>query len=119
MKTLNKSSKWLNNVKTEWLVNGTTLKITINAAKSKLNNDNSTLVLATSNHYHLTHLYDMHTLSYKARETATVILAPMYGGIWTLCISLTGTTIYSYFTKNVISECTLKQINRTGLNGAT
>lgn len=92
LKTLNKSSKWLNNVKTEWLVNGTTLKITINAAKSlSQNNDDSTLVLATSNQYHHTNFY-MHSLLYQAGETATVILAPMYGGIWTLCISLSGTT---------------------------
>lgn len=97
MKTQNKSSKWLNNVKTEWLVNGTTLKITINAAKSSLpvNNGDALLILATANQNNPTNFYDMRPLLYQTRETATVILAPMYGGIWTLCISLTG--ICNYF----------------------
>lgn len=95
MKTQNKSVKWLNNVKTEWLVNGTTLKITINSAKSlPVNNGDALLVLATANQNHLTNFYDMHPLLYQTGETATVILAPMYGGIWTLCISLTGTCSY-------------------------
>lgn len=91
LKTQNKSSKWLNNVNTEWLVNGNTLKITINAAKpSPVNNGDALLVLATANQYHQTNFYDINPLLYQTRET-TVILAPMYGGIWTLCISLTGT----------------------------
>lgn len=92
METQNKSSKWLNNVNTEWLVNGNTLKITINAAKpSPVNNGDALLVLATANQYHQTDLYDINPLLYQTGETTTVILAPMYGGIWTLCISLTGT----------------------------
>lgn len=92
LKTQNKSSKWFNNVNTEWLVNGNTLKITINAAKpSPVNNGDALLVLATANQYHQTDLYDIHSLLRVMEETTTVILAPMYGGIWTLCISLTGT----------------------------
>ncbi|XP_060840216.1 uncharacterized protein LOC132921289 isoform X2 [Rhopalosiphum padi] len=90
LKTQNKSSKWFNNVNTEWLVNGNTLKITINAAKpSPVNNGDALLVLATANQYHQTDLYDIHSLLRVMEETTTVILAPMYGGIWTLCISLT------------------------------
>ncbi|XP_029344341.1 uncharacterized protein LOC100570186 isoform X3 [Acyrthosiphon pisum] len=91
LKTQNKSSKWLNNVNTEWLVNGNTLKITINAAKpSPVNNGDALLVLATANQYHQTDFYDINPLLYQTGEkTTTVILAPMYGGIWTLCISLT------------------------------
>lgn len=97
LETLNKSSTWLNNIKTEWLVNGTLLKISINTEKFVPdNNDDSSSVFDTSNQYHLTNFY-MHPLLSQAGETATVILAPMYGGIWTLCISLTGiiTTYYS------------------------
>ncbi|KAE9544902.1 hypothetical protein AGLY_000445 [Aphis glycines] len=91
LKTQNKSSKWFNNINTEWLVNGNTLKITINAAKpSPVNNGDALLVLATVNQYHQKDLYDIHTLLHLTEETTTtVILAPMYGGIWTLCISLT------------------------------
>lgn len=91
LKTQNKSSKWFNNINTEWLVNGNTLKITINAAKpSPVNNGDALLVLATANQYHQKDLYDIHTLLHLTEETTTtVILAPMYGGIWTLCISLT------------------------------
>ncbi|VVC34820.1 Hypothetical protein CINCED_3A020718 [Cinara cedri] len=89
LRTQNKSSKWLNNIKTEWLVNGTALKITIAAAKSApINNGDALLVLSTTNQYHPMNFYDIHALLYQTRDT-TVILAPMYGGIWTLCISLT------------------------------
>lgn len=91
MKTQNKSSKWLNNVNTEWLVNGNTLKITINAAKPSPVNNGKLLVLATANQYQQTDFYDINPLLYQTGEKTTVILAPMYGGIWTLCISLTGT----------------------------
>ncbi|CAI6373191.1 unnamed protein product [Macrosiphum euphorbiae] len=89
LKTQNKSSKWLNNVNTEWLVNGNTLKITINAAKPSPVNNGKLLVLATANQYHQTDFYDINPLLYQTGEKTTVILAPMYGGIWTLCISLT------------------------------
>lgn len=96
MKTQNKSSQWLNNVHTEWLVNGNTLKITINAASPlPVNNGDALLVLATSNQYHQTDFYDRRPLIFKTGETTTIILAPMYGGIWTLCISLTGICGYS------------------------
>ena len=99
MKTQNKSSKWFNNVNAEWLVNGNTLKITINAPKpSPVNNGDALLVLATSNEYHQTEFYDIRSPLYQTGEMTTVILAPMYGGIWTLCISLTGTC--SYFNLN-------------------
>lgn len=91
MKTQNKSSKWLNKVKTEWLVNGTILQITISSEKpSTINNGDALLVMATTNQYN-TNNYDMHPLFYQTKETTTVTLAPMYGGIWTQCISLTGT----------------------------
>lgn len=101
LKTQNKSSKWFNNINTEWLVNGNTLKITINAAKpSPVNNGDALLVLATVNQYHQKDLYDIHTLLHLTEETTTtVILAPMYGGIWTLCISLTGTCSYSEYNR--------------------
>jgi len=102
LKTQNKSSKWFNNINTEWLVNGNTLKITINAAKpSPVNNGDALLVLATTNQYHQKNLYDIHnTLLHLTEETTTtVILAPMYGGIWTLCISLTGTCNYSEYNR--------------------
>ncbi|XP_025194786.1 uncharacterized protein LOC112594269 [Melanaphis sacchari] len=90
LKTQNKSSEWYNNVNTEWLVNGNILKITINTAKpSPINNGDALLVLATANQYHQADLYDIHSLLQLTEERTTVILAPMYGGIWTLCISLT------------------------------
>jgi len=97
LKTQNTSSKWFNNVNTEWLVNGNALKITINAAKpSPVNNGDALLVLATANQYHQTDFYDI--LLHQTGETTTVILAPMYGGIWTLCMSLTGTfSKYNYY----------------------
>jgi len=89
LETQNKSSKWLNNVKTEWLVNGTTLKIKINGAQSSpVNNGDALLDLASENH--LPNINGMHSMLMSIGETTTVILAPMYGGIWTLCISLTG-----------------------------
>lgn len=118
MKKQNKSSEWLNNIKTEWLVNGTTLKITVNAAKPlPANNGDALLVLATANQNHPMNLYDMHSLLYQTGKTATVILAPMYGGIWTLCISLTGTFGYSNY---IITHNTLKLTKRrAGQNGAT
>lgn len=88
MKTQNKSSKWLNKVKTEWLVNGTILQITINAENSSpINNGDALLVMATTNQYNTN--YGMYPF-YQTKETTTIILAPMYGGIWTQCISLTG-----------------------------
>lgn len=95
LKTQNKSPKWLNNVRTEWLVNGTTLQITISNAKSSpVNNGNALLDLASENQM-VPNLYDMQPLFlYEMEETTTVILAPMYGGIWTLCTSLTGTLYY-------------------------
>ncbi|XP_022179364.1 uncharacterized protein LOC111039981 [Myzus persicae] len=90
LKTQNTSSKWFNSVNTEWLVNGNALKITINAAKpSPVNNGDALLVLATANQYHQTDFYDIQPLLHETGETTTVILVPMYGGIWTLCISLT------------------------------
>lgn len=96
LKAQNKSAKWFNNVKTEWLVNGTTLKITIDTARpSPANNGDALLDFANENQ--LSNFYDMQPL-YQAEEKATVILAPMYGGIWTLCISLTGILIVA--TKN-------------------
>lgn len=95
MKTQNKSSKWLYNVKTKWLVNETTLQITINSEKSSpVNNGDALLVLATAYQYN-TDNYDMNSIFYQTKVmAATVILAPMYGGIWTVCISLTGTCSY-------------------------
>jgi len=91
LKTQNTSSKWFNNVNTEWLVNGNALKIIINGVKqSPVNNGDALLDLATANQYHQTDFYDIQPLLYQTGET-TVILVPMYGGIWTLCISLTGT----------------------------
>lgn len=93
MKTQNKSSKWLNKVKAEWLLNGTILQITINTEKSSsINNGDALLVMATTNQYN-TNNYGMHPF-YQTKETTTIILAPMYGGIWTQCISLTGTCSY-------------------------
>jgi len=85
--------EWLNNVKTEWLVNGATLKITINNEKSQslpVNNGDALLVLATANQNRPTNFYDTHPMLYQTGIMTTVILAPMHGGIWTLCISLTG-----------------------------
>jgi len=82
----------LNNVKTEWLVNGITLKITINREKSQslpVNNGDALLILATANQNHETNFYNLPML-YQIGVMTTVILAPMYGGIWTLCIFLTG-----------------------------
>lgn len=67
------------------------MKITINAEKSlPINNGDALLVLATVNQNHLSNFYNMHPILYQSEEMTTVILAPMYGGIWTLCISLTG-----------------------------
>lgn len=90
LKAQNKSPKWFNNVRTKWLVNGTTLQITIASAKSSpVNNGNALLNLASENQ--TPNFYDMLPLYlYEMGETTTVILAPMYGGIWTLCLSLTG-----------------------------
>lgn len=91
MEKQNKSSKWSNNVKTEWLVNGTILKITINADQSS--QKIPTIDIAVANHYtkkYLPNIYDSRPTFQQIEETATVLLAPMFGGIWTLCISLTG-----------------------------
>lgn len=92
MKTQNKSTKLINNIKTEWLVDGTTMKITINDEKSlPINNGDALLVLATGNQNHISNFHNTHSsILYQTEEMTTVILAPMYGGIWTLCISLTG-----------------------------
>ncbi|XP_050433374.1 uncharacterized protein LOC126841120 isoform X2 [Adelges cooleyi] len=65
------------------------VQITINSATrpSAANNGDALLVLATSNQNHYKNIHD--PLLYEIGETATVILAPMYGGIWALCIALT------------------------------
>lgn len=91
LKIQNKTPTWLNNVKTEWLVNETTLKITIDSTKSSpTNNGDALLDLISENQ--ISNSYDSHPMYlYQTGEIATVILAPMYGGIWTLCISLSGT----------------------------
>lgn len=91
MEIQNKSSKWSNNVQTEWLVNGTILKISINAAKPS---QHITLPELAEANYRTKkfsqNYYDSRRTLLQSEETATVILAPMFGGIWTLCISLTG-----------------------------
>lgn len=109
MKTQNTSSKWFNNVNTEWLVNGNALKITINDVKpSPVNNGDALLDLATANQYHQTDFYDIQPLLYQTGET-TVILVPMNGGIWTLCISLTGTFSNSNYNTRTYTFKVLKQ----------
>lgn len=80
-------------MRTEWLVNGATLKITINSEKSlslPVNNGDALLILATAYANPPKNFYDTHPMLYHTGVRTTVILAPMYGGIWTLCISLTG-----------------------------
>lgn len=67
-----------------------------------INNGDALLVLATANQNHLAKFLDVHTLLYQTGKTTTVILTPMYGGIWTLCISLTGT--YSPFNYNITNK---------------
>lgn len=67
---------------------------------------NDLLVLTAVDQNSLANFYNMHdTQSYKGEET-TVILAPMYGGIWTLCISITGNNdnsdnIFTIFNYNI------------------
>jgi len=109
LKTQNTSSKWFNNVNTEWLVNGNALKITISDVKPPpVNNGDALLDLATANQYHQTDFYDIQPLLYQTGET-TVILVSMNGGIWTLCISLTGNFINTNYNTRTNTFKVLKQ----------
>ncbi|XP_050542529.1 uncharacterized protein LOC126906202 isoform X2 [Daktulosphaira vitifoliae] len=87
LKTQNQSKTWFNKVYTEWIVNNTILKVTITTEKTTpRNNGDDLLVLAKYNHYKS----DYDSMINDFGETVTVILTPMYGGIWTQCNALTG-----------------------------
>ncbi|XP_050542528.1 uncharacterized protein LOC126906202 isoform X1 [Daktulosphaira vitifoliae] len=86
LKTQNQSKTWFNKVYTEWIVNNTILKVTITTEKTTpRNNGDDLLVLAKYNHYKS----DYDSMINDFGETVTVILTPMYGGIWTQCNALT------------------------------